>query len=45
MIGKNYSVQANLMDKESVWPAMAEAFEGAEGDLAEKMMMASDILE
>ena len=27
MIGKNYSVQANLMEKESVWPAMVEAFE------------------
>ena len=45
LIGKNYSVQANLMDKESVWPAMAEAFEGAEGDLAEKMMMALEAAE
>ena len=44
-IGKNYSVQANLMDKESVWPAMAEAFEGAEGDLAEKMMLALEAAE
>ena len=25
--GKNYSVQANLMEHETVWPAMAEAFE------------------
>ena len=45
LIGKNYSVQANLMDKESVWPAMAEAFEGAEGDLAEKMMRALEAAE
>ena len=45
LIGKNYSVQANLMDKESVWPAMAEAFEAAEGDLAEKMMMALEAAE
>jgi len=45
LIGKNYSVQANLMDKESVWPAMAEAFEGAEGDIAEKMMMALEAAE
>ena len=45
LIGKNYSVQANLMDKESVWPAMAKAFEGAEGDLAEKMMMALEAAE
>ena len=45
LMGKNYSVQANLMDKESVWPAMAEAFEAAEGDLAEKMMMALEAAE
>ena len=27
------SVQANLMDQDSVWPAMAHAYENAEGDL------------
>ena len=37
-LGKNYSVQANLMEKESVWPAMAKAFEETKGNLAEKMM-------
>ena len=37
-LGKNYSVQANLMEKESVWTAMARAFEETKGDLAEKMM-------
>ena len=37
-LGKNYSVQANLMEKESVWTAMAKAFEETKGDLAEKMM-------
>ena len=37
-LGKNYSVQANLMEKESVWDAMAKAFEETKGDLAEKMM-------
>jgi uncharacterized Ntn-hydrolase superfamily protein len=27
LTGEGYSVQANLMEKESVWPAMAKAFE------------------
>src|SRR3954451_9115027 len=30
--GEHYSVQANLMLKNTVWDAMAEAFEGAKGD-------------
>ena len=44
-IGKNYSVQANLMENETVWPAMAKAFEGTEGDLADKMMAALEAAE
>jgi len=39
-MGKNYSVQANLMDKPTVWPAMAKAYESAKGDLADRMMAA-----
>jgi uncharacterized Ntn-hydrolase superfamily protein len=39
-MGENYSVQANLMEKPSVWPAMARAFESTDGDLAERMMAA-----
>jgi len=39
-VGKDYSVQANLMDRPTVWPAMARAFEGAQGDLAERMLQA-----
>ncbi len=39
-IGANYSVQANLMEKNTVWDAMAEAFESTESDLAERMMAA-----
>ncbi|MCX5730680.1 MAG: DUF1028 domain-containing protein [Deltaproteobacteria bacterium] len=39
-VGKDYSVQANLMANEKVWPAMAKAFEGATGDLAERMLTA-----
>ena len=37
-IGNNYSVQANLMENETVWSVMAKAFENTEGDLADKMM-------
>lgn len=44
-IGKNYSVQANLMRNNTVWSAMAEAFENAEGDLAERMMAALEAAE
>lgn len=39
-LGKDYSVQANLMLNEKVWPAMARAFESTKGDLAERMMAA-----
>ncbi len=40
--GPNYSCQANLMENNTVWGAMAEAFETTDGDLAEKMMAALD---
>ena len=42
IVGKDYSVQANLMLNDQVWPAMARAFESAKGDLAERMMAALD---
>ncbi len=38
-VGKNYSVQANLMLDSGVWAAMAEAFESAKGDLVERMLI------
>jgi uncharacterized Ntn-hydrolase superfamily protein len=44
-IGTNYSVQANLMEKDSVWPAMARAFEAAQGDLAERLLQALEAAE
>lgn len=40
--GRGYSVQANLMLNDAVWPAMAKAYEQAEGDLAARMMAALD---
>ena len=39
-VGKEYSVQANMMLNDRVWPAMAEAFETATGDLAGRMIAA-----
>ena len=39
-VGEGYSVQANLMDNDTIWPAMAKAFEAARGDLAERMLQA-----
>lgn len=44
-IGKNYSVQANLMRNNTVWGAMAKAFEETPGDIAEKMMAALEAAE
>ena len=38
--GAQYSVQANLMANARVWPAMAAAYERAQGDLAERMLQA-----
>ncbi|HEX7183112.1 MAG TPA: DUF1028 domain-containing protein [Thermoanaerobaculia bacterium] len=43
--GAGYSVQANLMDKPTVWPAMARAFEAAKGDLADRMLAALEAAE
>ncbi|HVR98538.1 MAG TPA: DUF1028 domain-containing protein [Thermoanaerobaculia bacterium] len=43
--GKAFSVQANLMDKPTVWPVMARAFEAAQGDLADRMLAALEAAE
>ncbi len=40
LIGDNFSVQANLMLNDRVWPAMAEAFKTAKSPLAERMVTA-----
>ena len=39
-VGRGYSVQANLMANDQVWPAMAAAYEKAKGDLAERLLQA-----
>ncbi len=41
-VGRGYSVQANLMLNDRIWPAMAKAYETASGDLADRMMAALD---
>jgi uncharacterized Ntn-hydrolase superfamily protein len=43
--GDNFTVQANLMDKASVCEAMVAAYTSAEGDLAERMMIALEAAE
>lgn len=40
LIGENYTVQANLMEKSTVPQAMAMAFENADGNLANRMLAA-----
>lgn len=40
VVGDNYSVQANLMMNDKIWSAMSEAFENAEGSLAQRMITA-----
>jgi uncharacterized Ntn-hydrolase superfamily protein len=42
IVGRNYSVQANLMLNDRIWPAMSRAFEGARGDLADHLLAALD---
>lgn len=42
LVRLNFSVQANLMLNDKVWPAMAQAFENTKGDLADRMLAALD---
>ncbi|MFB0517615.1 MAG: DUF1028 domain-containing protein, partial [Candidatus Neomarinimicrobiota bacterium] len=44
-IGDHFSVQANLMLSEEVWPCMAAAFETTTGDLAARMLAALEAAE
>lgn len=43
--GVNFSVQANLMKNDKVWPAMADAFKKADAPLAERMLAALEAAE
>lgn len=42
IVGDQFSAQANIMASNRVWPAMARAFEQAEGDLADRLLAALD---
>ncbi|MDX1438082.1 MAG: DUF1028 domain-containing protein [Anaerolineales bacterium] len=44
-IGDGYSVQANMMDRHSVIPAMQLAYEGSSGRLADRIMLALEAAE
>jgi len=44
-VGDGYSVQANLMERPTVWGAMASAFEGTRGLLGERMLDVLDAAE
>ena len=45
MTGDGFSCQANLMEKETVWDAMAEAYNNTSAPLAERMLAALDAAE
>ncbi len=40
IVGKDFSVQANMMLNEEVWPAMAKSFKNSSGPLAERLVAA-----
>jgi len=40
IVGRNYSVQANLMLNDRIWSAMSRAYETATGDLPHRMLAA-----
>jgi uncharacterized Ntn-hydrolase superfamily protein len=40
IVGDQFSVQANLMTDDTIWPAMDEAYRGAQGDLASRLLVA-----
>lgn len=45
VVGEGFSVQANLMRSDAIWPAMAKAFRESRGSLAERMLAALDAAE
>jgi uncharacterized Ntn-hydrolase superfamily protein len=43
--GENFSVQANLMSNDKIWPSMADKFKKSKGKLAERMLAALEAAE
>jgi uncharacterized Ntn-hydrolase superfamily protein len=44
-LGDGFSTQANMMENPTVWDAMARAYEGSDGDLAERLLVALEAAE
>lgn len=44
-VGPGYAVQGNMLTSDAVWEAMGPAFEKADGDLAERLMVALEAAE
>jgi uncharacterized Ntn-hydrolase superfamily protein len=40
LAGDGFSVQANMMERDTVWAAMAEAYQSADGDLPDRLLAA-----
>jgi uncharacterized Ntn-hydrolase superfamily protein len=45
VLGDGFTCQANLMDKDTVWRAMSDAFTSTQGPLAERMLAAMEAAE
>jgi uncharacterized Ntn-hydrolase superfamily protein len=45
IIGEGFSVQANMMLRSTVWPAMAEAYRSTRGELVDRLLAALDAAE
>jgi uncharacterized Ntn-hydrolase superfamily protein len=45
IVGEGFSVQANMMLRNTVWPAMAEAYTRAKGELVDRFLAALDAAE
>lgn len=45
ILGDGFTVQANMMLRPTVWPAMAEAYQSARGALVERLLSALDAAE
>jgi uncharacterized Ntn-hydrolase superfamily protein len=42
IVGDGFSVQANMMTDETIWPAMRDAYLATDGDLGDRMLAALD---
>ena len=40
LVGSHVTVEANMMERPTVWPAMLAAYESSDGDLADRLMAA-----